>query len=150
LKPPAPARYVARLVILDASGAVLLVRYHDDRPGRPLRYWATPGGALEPGESHVDAARRELLEETGLTAPVGRELWERRCEIDHPSGIVDQHERFFLVQLSDRAPAVRNTSSEDIRELRWWSIAALRTTAEVIFPERLLASLEKAGLAGAA
>jgi 8-oxo-dGTP pyrophosphatase MutT (NUDIX family) len=137
-------RHVARLIIFDAAGSLLLVRYHDDRPGRPGRYWATPGGSLEHGETHLDAAWRELREETGLTAAVGRELWERRIRIDLPSGVVDQHERFFLVQLGEVAPIVRNTSSEGIHELRWWSIAELRTTTEVVFPERLFASLASA------
>jgi hypothetical protein len=26
-------RHVARLIIFDAAGSLLLVRYHDDRPG---------------------------------------------------------------------------------------------------------------------
>jgi 8-oxo-dGTP pyrophosphatase MutT (NUDIX family) len=57
-------RPAVRVVCLDASGRVLLLRWRD--PGDGAIIWEPPGGGIEPGESTVDAARRELTEETGL------------------------------------------------------------------------------------
>lgn len=51
------------LLIQDERGRVLLQQRGDDG------MWGTPGGSLEPGETFLEAARRELREETGLTCP---------------------------------------------------------------------------------
>ena len=58
------------VVIGDAQLAVI-------RPqGRPPGHWALPKGAIDPGESGVDAAVREVFEETGLVAEPVRS-WSR-------------------------------------------------------------------------
>lgn len=51
----------------DAAGRTLLT--HVDRPGRG---WEVPGGHLDPGESPVVTAAREVAEETGLSVPPER------------------------------------------------------------------------------
>ncbi len=60
---PAAPRVGVGVVVL-RPGAVLLVRR-----GRPpaLGQWSIPGGAQELGETAETGARRELLEETGLS-----------------------------------------------------------------------------------
>jgi 8-oxo-dGTP pyrophosphatase MutT (NUDIX family) len=64
-------RPAARVLCVDPQGRVLLLRWRD--PGDGTVFWEPPGGGLEPGESHIAAARRELQEETGLPADVVRE-----------------------------------------------------------------------------
>jgi ADP-ribose pyrophosphatase YjhB (NUDIX family) len=55
-------------VIRDADGRLLVVR-RANPPSRGL--WSIPGGRVEPGETPVDAVRREVREETGLEVEVG-------------------------------------------------------------------------------
>lgn len=65
---------VALVLLVDASGAVLL-QHRDDRTSVSPNQWGLPGGRIEPGETPEQAARRELLEETGLTAAQLRPFW---------------------------------------------------------------------------
>lgn len=51
------------VLIQDGAGRILLQRRGDDG------LWGVVGGGLEPGESFLEAAHRELLEETGLSCP---------------------------------------------------------------------------------
>jgi 8-oxo-dGTP diphosphatase len=63
-KPKTPL-LAADCVVRDAKGRVLLIR----RKFPPFRgSYALPGGFVEVGETVEDAARRELMEETGVKA----------------------------------------------------------------------------------
>jgi 8-oxo-dGTP diphosphatase len=55
-------------VILLEDGQLALIRL--ERAGRV--YYLLPGGGVEPGETLVEAARREAEEELGLRVTVGR------------------------------------------------------------------------------
>ena len=60
--PPDHRRPVSVLVVVHCDdGNVLLLRR-----ARPFDFWQSVTGSLRPGETHAQAARRELDEETGL------------------------------------------------------------------------------------
>jgi 8-oxo-dGTP diphosphatase len=67
-----PVVEVAVCVVQTSDGRVLLA----ERTARQVAagFWELPGGKIEPGETPVQAAARELQEETGL-APVGIRPW---------------------------------------------------------------------------
>lgn len=65
---------VALVLLVDPSGAILLQHRDEHAPVSPNQ-WSLPGGGIEPGETPEEAARRELREETGLTAGELRPLW---------------------------------------------------------------------------
>jgi mutator protein MutT len=62
-------------------------------------FWEFPGGKCEPGESLADCLRRELKEELGVEAVVGREIYS--VTHDYPERSVELH---FLVCTLLNAP----------------------------------------------
>lgn len=58
-------RATSRVLLIDPDGAVLMFLQRGKDRATPPR-WITPGGGVDPGEDHDQAAIRELREETGL------------------------------------------------------------------------------------
>lgn len=132
-------RVAARAVVLDRDDRILLVSFRNPHTG--LSWWATPGGALDPGEMHVEAVRRELLEEAGIDAEPGPCVWKREHVFEWGDRLVRQVERYFLVRVSSPriAPhlSLEELAREGVHEVRWWSLAELERSEEVFAPRRL-------------
>jgi 8-oxo-dGTP pyrophosphatase MutT (NUDIX family)/ribosomal protein S18 acetylase RimI-like enzyme len=138
-------RPAARILLLDPQERVLLFRF--DAGDRPA-FWATPGGALDPGEDFATGARRELLEETGLDLDCGPEGARRFVEFTTLEDVpVIADERYFLVRTEAAEIATSGHTELErrvMREWRWFTRAELAAHDEAIFPENLPAMLDLA------
>lgn len=61
---------VAEVLVRHSDGSYLLMQRSFEKDAYPGRYEASAGGSALKGESALEAARRELSEETGITAPL--------------------------------------------------------------------------------
>lgn len=139
------ARPAARILLIDPAGRILLFRFVAE--GR-APFWATPGGAVDPGESFEDAARRELLEETGIDMDCGPQVARREVEFVTLEDVaVAADERYFVVR-ADAADicTARHTELERrvMQEWRWFDPDELPLWGETIFPEDLKTMIEDA------
>src|SRR4051812_40576015 len=142
----------SRLLVIDPLERILLFRFeHGQSSLAGQRFWATPGGALDPGESYAQAACRELLEETGLVVDdPGPEVSQRIVTFQTPDGeMVRADERFFLVRVEASRISTERWTDLERRVMaahRWWSAIELRSTAEQVWPEDLADVLARAGI----
>ena len=141
-------RPAARLLVLDPEGRLLLFKFVNlPGSGAGRAFWATPGGALDPGETYAEAARRELFEETGFeVADIGQQAAQRTVAFTTAEGVeVSADERYFLVRVGAMALSRDNWTALEratMKDHRWWTPAELRAPAEQVWPEDIAAMLE--------
>jgi 8-oxo-dGTP pyrophosphatase MutT (NUDIX family) len=134
-------RAAARIVLLDPEDRILLQHI---RPGEDQgTIWITPGGALAPGETHKQAAVRELREEVGqATAVLGPCVWVREHEFDFRGTTYRQRERFFLARTESSeidSVGLEPIEVEIVMGHRWWKLHEIESAQETVFAPRLLA-----------
>jgi 8-oxo-dGTP diphosphatase len=111
LNPPQTIRAVL-CYLKDGENYLLLLKAKDRFGGG---FWNSPGGKIEPNESAVDAAKREVLEETGIAIRSLERVGSLSFYFGHGKSRPDWTAEVFI---SSDFHGTRKASAEG--ELRWF------------------------------
>ncbi len=124
-------RVAVRLLPVSPAGQVLLLQGQDPAHPGDL-HWVSVGGAVDPGETHEQAALRELREETGIEAgvddlvgPIGKGVhafsWDGRDYVSHST--------FYAMPLTADVrvhfDGLEDAEIGNILQAAWWTPEAL-------------------------
>ena len=128
------------MLLFDAAGDVLLIRFVVQRTEGEFVFWAAPGGEIEAGETEAEAAVRELREELGLVVEVEGPVFVQANQFLHQGEMRDNTDYFFRAVCGRGEPVLRGITADEIaimKEIRWWNASEVEGTGERIFPENL-------------
>ncbi|NIJ64618.1 putative (di)nucleoside polyphosphate hydrolase [Sphingomonas leidyi] len=134
-----PYRPCAGVMLLNRAGRVFVGQRLDS----VLEAWQMPQGGIDPGEAPIEAAWRELWEETGVRRDLAELIAEGPEELyyDLPEDLVGrvwkgkwrgQRQRWFLFRfLGEDADVNIETAEPEFRAWRW---AAPQDLPDIIVP----------------
>ena len=103
----------AVMMAVDTKRRILLVRQY--RLPANANLWELPAGRLDPGEKPLQAAKRELIEETGYSA----RRWKKMISFYPSPGYVSEKMTIFLA--TELTSGEANPMDDERIEIRWFS-----------------------------
>lgn len=133
---PYPPTFSTVDSVVVASGHVLLIQ-RGALPGKGL--WALPGGFLDPNETQLQGALRELREETRLKVPVevlqGSIFADETFDDPNRSLRGRTVTRCFGFKLKDNMDLPKVKGSDDAAIARWFTLAEVARMQDVMYED---------------
>lgn len=135
---------------MDAQARLLLLHIHERNVQYPeyTHFWVMPGGGLEAAESYEQALVREAQEAIGLELDfIGPWVWTETFVTQFEKATVRFDVRYNYVRVQDHCvdmSGMEPHEQDNLRGYRWWSLAEMRATEDLLLPRGLpdlLASL---------
>ena len=108
----------AVMMAVDERGRTLLVQQF--RLPAQTKMWELPAGRLDPGESPLDAAKRELKEETGYSA----KRWTELVSFFPSPGFLGEKMTVFVAE--DLTAGEQNLMGDERIRFQWFTRARIR------------------------
>ncbi|HSX35683.1 MAG TPA: NUDIX domain-containing protein [Patescibacteria group bacterium] len=112
---------IARVFVINNDGRVLLQRRSLALQDNPGKWDQSVGGHVDEGEDYLTAAKRETLEELGISVDDFKELGKFYVERPAPGGTVRRFQTVFSCVWDG---AVDYDKSE-VNEVRWFSVTEI-------------------------
>ncbi len=146
----------ARAIVIDPSFRTLMICGSDPNNPSRGRFWWTPGGGVDAGESLEEACLRELWEELGLVVAdvdaLGPVVMTRRSVFPMANVWYDSFESFFLVSVSagftPEPQDLEEIEEQAIRDIAWLAADQIRQMDEYVYPLNLPDFLDHVRLYG--
>lgn len=109
----------AVMMAVDDKNRILLVRQY--RLPAKAFLWELPAGRLDPGETVLNAAKRELREETGFKA----KRWTKLVSFYASPGYIDEQMTIFLAE--DLTEGEQENMEDERIQLKWFTARELES-----------------------
>ena len=138
---PRKTRRGVRVVVTDGTHVLL---FADTDPGVPgSRWWTTPGGGMDPGETEEQTAIRELAEETGLqvgASDLVGPVMRRVAAHGYSDQVCEQAEAFYVLRVSRFEVDISAHTADEQQTLvghAWLPVRGLADQRDPIWPADL-------------
>lgn len=138
-------RNSVKIILLNSKNELLLLSTDDksikNKDGRYNgKFWQLVGGKIEEGETPIEAAKRELFEETGLSeedVTFGDVVWKGELDLNMKGSMTHINQCFIYAKTNKENVTLKNLTDEEksvIKSLEWLSLEKIRNSDDIIYP----------------
>ena len=134
-----------KIILLNSKNELLLICTDDksikNSEGKYNgKFWQLVGGKIEEGESYLEAATRELFEETSLTesdVEFGNIVWYGNVDLNIRGTETRLNQSFIYAKTDKTDVNLRHLTDEEkpaVKFLKWMSLDEIKNCTDIIYP----------------